>query len=52
MFRVTEERETHFTYLGKESDELSVRLKSRVVIWTQQGVHKNWGIIGELNDIK
>jgi len=44
--------ETHLTYLGKESDELSVRLKARVVIWTQQGMHKNWGIIREFNDIK
>ncbi len=38
--------------MGKESDELSVRMKPRVVVWAQQRMHQNWGIIRELNDIK
>ena len=46
MNGVMRAHETHLTYLGKKSDKLSEGLKPRVVIWTQQGVDKNWGIIG------
>jgi hypothetical protein len=43
---------TYLTGLGKESDEFSESLESRVIMTSQQRVDQDWRFIAQLNNIK